>query len=176
MSFSLFPRQYLQLAWQILDFCQKNHYKISVAESCTGGLLSALFTEIAGSSLVFEMGFVSYGNNFKQQILQVNAQTLEQKGAVSFEVAKQMAENTLQIAKANFALAISGIAGDEAIFKLDNSSKNDSNKPQGLVFIALASNVAGIDSVVKEFSLTGNRSEIRLLAIKNALEMIVNYL
>ena len=71
MSSSIFPRQYLQLAWQVLDFCQKNNYKITVAESCTGGLLSALLTEIAGSSAVFEMGFVSYANNFKQQIFNV---------------------------------------------------------------------------------------------------------
>jgi len=171
MSFSIFPQHYLQLAWQVLDFCQKNNYTITVAESCTGGLLSALLTEIAGSSTVFEMGFISYGNNFKQQILQVNSQILAQEGAVSFAVAKEMAENSLKITKANFAIAISGIAGEDAMFKLNNKSQNKSFKPTGLVYIALASTLA--NTVVKEFCFIGNRNEIRLLAVKNALEMIL---
>ena len=171
MSSSIFPRQYLQLAWQVLDFCQKNNYKITVAESCTGGLLSAIITEIAGSSAVFEMGFVSYGNNFKQQILQVNSQILAQEGAVSFAVAKEMAENSLKITKANFSIAISGIAGEDAIFKLNNTSQNTSFKPVGLVYIAVASTLA--NTMLKEFYFVGNRNKIRLLAIKNALEMIL---
>jgi nicotinamide-nucleotide amidase len=172
MSSSLFPQPYLKLAWQILDFCHKNKYKISVAESCTGGLLSALLTEIAGSSLVFEIGFVSYGNNFKQQILQVNNETLQKKGAVSYEVAKQMAENTLKITKSNFSLAITGIAGDDSMFKLNNIPINNSSKSSGLVYIALASNITDINLIVNEFNFIGNRNEIRLLAIKNALEML----
>ncbi len=171
----MFSQQYLQLAWQVLDFCQKNNYKITVAESCTGGLLSALLTEIAGSSAVFEMGFVSYGNNFKQQILQVNSQILAEKGAVSLAVAKEMAENSLKITKANFAIAISGIAGEDAMFKIPNTSqnspKNISVKKNGLVYIAVASNLA--NTQVKEFNFTGNRNQIRLLAIKTALEMIL---
>ena len=172
MSSSIFPRQYLQLAWQVLDFCQKNNYKITVAESCTGGLLSALLTEIAGSSAVFEMGFVSYANNFKQQILQVNSQILAQEGAVSFAVAKEMAENSLKITKANFAIAISGIAGEDAIFKLNNTPPSSSSfKTNGLVYIAVASTLKNTN--VKEFCFVGNRSEIRLLAIKNALEMLL---
>jgi len=174
----MFSQQYLQLAWQVLDFCQKNNYKITVAESCTGGLLSALLTEIAGSSAVFEMGFVSYGNNFKQQILQVNSQILAEKGAVSFAVAQEMAENSLKITKANFAIAISGIAGEDAMFKISNTpkntEKNTSVKKNGLVYIAVASTLA--ETQVKEFNFTGNRTQIRLLAIKTALELVLDYL
>lgn len=85
--------------------------KVTYAESCTGGLLAANLTRLPGSSAWFDMGFVTYSNEAKQQMLNVNPTTLAHYGAVSEEVVREMALGALIASKADYALSISGIAG-----------------------------------------------------------------
>src|SRR6516164_11034869 len=97
-------------ARRLLDLCRDKKLKIAAAESCTGGMLAATLTEIAGSSDVFERGFVTYSNAAKQAMLGVGAETLERHGAVSRETARAMAQGLAQ-APVELAVSITGIAG-----------------------------------------------------------------
>ena len=104
--------------------------KVTCAESCTGGLLAANLTRLPGSSAWFDMGFVTYSNEAKQQMLNVNPTTLAHYGAVSEEVVREMALGALISSKADYALSISGIAGPAG---------GSEDKPVGLVWFGLAS-------------------------------------
>lgn len=97
----------LQLAKLLLS----KHWKISTAESCTGGMISARFTDIAGSSDWFERGYVTYSNEAKVQDIGVPAELIAKHGAVSVAVAEAMARGTLAASKANIALSVTGVAG-----------------------------------------------------------------
>src|ERR1700741_3784415 len=99
------------LARKVLDRCREKHWTIVTAESCTGGLIAACLTEIAGSSDVVERGFVTYSNESKIKLLQVPADALEKHGAVSPHVARAMAEGALTHSRADVALSVTGIAG-----------------------------------------------------------------
>ena len=101
---------------------------ISTAESCTGGMLSSALTEIPGSSAIFECGFVTYSNLSKMRILGVKEKTLEAFGAVSEEVAAEMAIGSLNKTKANFAISITGVAGPGGTIA----------KPEGMVCFSVA--------------------------------------
>jgi nicotinamide-nucleotide amidase len=101
----------IERASALLDLCRAKKLKIAAAESCTGGLVAATLTEIAGSSDVFERGFVTYSNEAKEAMLGVTAMTLERYGAVSRETAEAMAEGALTHAPADLAVSITGIAG-----------------------------------------------------------------
>lgn len=105
------------------------HLTVGFAESCTGGLLSSYFTELAGVSSVFVGSIISYDNKVKQKFLGVSDKSLKTKGAVSHEVAKQMAEGAVSALEVSVAVAITGIAGP---------SGGSSTKPVGTVFIAVA--------------------------------------
>lgn len=111
----------------VLALKQKN-MTVATAESCTGGLLSALITSVSGASSVFGVGICSYSPTAKNQILRVNADTLEKYGTVSEFTAKEMAENVRQISGADIGLSVTGVAGPEP----------SENKPVGLVYIALS--------------------------------------
>ena len=104
--------------------------KITVAESCTGGLIAALITQIAGASTVFDAGFVTYSNAMKQALLQVDAQSLRDEGAVSERVVHEMARGALKHTGADYAIAVSGIAGPDG---------GTEDKPVGTVWIAWGS-------------------------------------
>ncbi len=121
------------------------------AESCTGGLLAAFITSISGASNIFERGFVTYSNESKIELLGVKKSTLEKHGAVSGEVAQQMAAGALKNSHANIAIAITGIAGPKS---------DDSKKPVGLVYIACAVKKPNSKIVVKKFNFDGTRSQI----------------
>jgi nicotinamide-nucleotide amidase len=108
---------------------QAQHKLIAVAESCTGGLIAQTLTEIAGSSAWFERGFVSYSNLAKIQMLGVAPQTLARYGAVSAETALEMVAGTLRHSEADYAIAVTGIAGPGG---------GSVEKPVGTVFIAWA--------------------------------------
>jgi len=138
--------------------------KITCAESCTGGMISAALTDIAGSSAIFEQGFVTYSNAAKQKMLGVRPETLADYGAVSEPVAREMAEGALRQAQADIAISVSGIAGPGG----------SEFKPEGRVCFALAS-AQGTQSETQEFGARG-RAEVRQAALNHALNLILLHL
>lgn len=133
---------------------------LSVAESCTGGLVGHRLTEVSGSSNVFLGGVVVYGNKAKETLLNVNHDTLEQFGAVSEETAKEMAFNVKQLFKSDYGLAITGIAGPTG---------GTPEKPVGLIFIALAKSSG---TTVKKLKLGSHRSRNKL----KTSQIVLNWL
>ena len=115
------------IAADVLDACRAKGLKLATAESCTGGLIAALLTSVAGSSDVFERGFVTYSNEAKIESIGVSAELVERHGAVSSEVARAMAEGAVRYSRANLAIAVTGIAGPGG---------GSETKPVGLVHIA----------------------------------------
>lgn len=118
------------LAEHTLNLLQQHNYKLTCAESCTGGLISSLLTNISGSSANFEAGYVTYSNAMKTNMLAVNPVLIEQQGAVSKEVVLEMAKGALIKSKADLAIAVSGIAGPNGGTK---------EKPVGTVWVAWGS-------------------------------------
>ena len=116
------------IAKEIIDLANLNKAVIASAESCTGGMLSSAITEIPGSSVIFECGFVTYSNISKMELLSVKENTLNFYGAVSEEVAGEMAIGAINNSKANLAISITGIAGP------GGSNK----KPEGMVCFSIA--------------------------------------
>ncbi len=151
-------------AQNILQKCLQKKLKLACAESCTGGLLSALFTEISGASEVIECGLVVYSNQSKVDFLGVSKKTLEKFGAVSAQVAEEMALGVLKNCHVDLAIGITGIAGPNSGSEL---------KPVGTVFISFAS----FDkNIVEKFQFTGDRWQIRFEAVAKALEILENNL
>ena len=138
--------------------------KVTCAESCTGGLLAANLTRLPGSSAWFDMGFVTYSNEAKQQMLNVNPSTLAHYGAVSEEVVREMALGALISSKADYALSISGIAGPAG---------GSEEKPVGLVWFGLASKKR-IWAESKIFN--GDRDQIRAQAVQHAVQLLLSKL
>ena len=136
-------------------------WRITTAESCTGGMVSAALTDIAGSSDVFDRGFVTYSNAAKVEMLGVSTQTLEAHGAVSEEVAVEMARGAMAHADANLAVSITGIAGPGG----------SEFKPEGRVCFALAQEKRPIQVETVEFGALG-RDKVRLAARDHALQML----
>lgn len=159
-----FTKNLQNITAEILQKAEKKNIKITLAESCTGGLLSALFTEIQGSSKVFERGFIVYSNEAKQELLQVRKELLDNFGAVSEQVCVAMAQGAIKNSHAQIALAITGIAGP------DGGSKE---KPVGLVYIA-ALNTNNPSYITKrKFNFAGNRSEVKKQVIIEALHILL---
>lgn len=155
-----FTQNLVNQASEIIKKAKEKNIKITFAESCTGGLLSALFTEVSGSSEVIERGFVTYSNEAKNELLGVKKSTLEKFGAVSDECAREMAVGALKNSHASLSLAITGIAGP-------NGGSKD--KPVGLVYIALNFQ----DRVIcRKFNFAGDRTEIRKASVIASLAMI----
>lgn len=137
---------------------RNNNLKISFAESCTGGLLSAIFTEIPNASNIFESSFVTYSNKSKIELLNVKPSTINKYGAVSSQCASEMAIGLLNYNYCDIAISITGIAGPIS----DNS-----NKEIGLVYICLITKDKQYNKELKLGNLS--RSQIR---IKTAIEII----
>lgn len=137
---------------------------IAIAESCTGGLTAHRITNVPGASGYFEAGFVTYSNKAKEDMLSVPGAVIKEKGAVSDEVARFMAEGARKAAGVDIGLAITGIAGPGG---------GTPGKPVGTVYIALA---APDGTFVRKFSFQGNRSEIKLRTSEEALLFILDYL
>ena len=152
------------VAEEILRKAQAYGLKITCAESCTGGMISAALTDIAGSSAIFEQSFVTYSNAAKQKMLGVRPETLADYGAVSEPVAREMAEGALRQAQADIAISVSGIAGPGG----------SEFKPEGRVCFALAS-AQGTQSETQEFGARG-RAEVRQAALNHALNLILLHL
>jgi nicotinamide-nucleotide amidase len=136
---------------------------LATAESCTGGLVAAAITDVAGSSAVLDRGFVTYSNAAKTEMLGVPAGLIEANGAVSAEVARAMAEGALRNSHAKIAVAVTGVAGPGGGSDL---------KPVGLVHFACATLEKTIH-VEKRFGDLG-RDHIRAAAVKTALQLILD--
>ncbi len=144
----------------IKHFKEKN-LSLSLAESCTGGLISKRLTDIAGSSAVFKLGLVVYSNESKINILGVKAKTLKEKGAVSEECAIEMAQNALIKGQSDYALSVTGIAGP------DGGSKE---KPVGTIFMAL---IGKTSNIIKKFNFNEmKRNDIRWRISQEALNWL----
>ncbi len=161
---SLFPEDVTALATSVLAVCRSRGLKIATAESCTGGLIVAALTEIAGSSDVVDRGFVTYSNEAKKAMLGVLPQTIEAHGAVSKETALEMAIGALANSKANLAIAVTGIAGPGG---------GSAQKPVGLVHIALASG-QGTQHLECRFGDI-SRENVRLETVRTALRMVSEF-
>ena len=133
-------------------------FKIATAESCTGGLVAKMITDVAGASEVFEYGVVTYSNQAKAQLIGVNPKTLEDFGAVSEETAKEMAKGVLKLSGSDISLSVTGVAGPEP----------SEGKPVGTVCIGVATKE---NAMAKTFVFTGKRGEIRRQSAKMALNM-----
>ncbi len=157
----IFPPALRVRAADVLAAAGRQGLMITTAESCTGGLVAGLLTEIAGSSSVFERGFVTYSNAAKAELLGVPPDLLAQHGAVSEAVARAMAEGALAHAAADLALAVTGIAGPGG---------GSAEKPVGLVHFALARRGGATVALAQQFTET-SRSTIRLAAIGQAIAL-----
>ena len=157
----MFPQTLIETVTNVLAQCRARALMLTTAESCTGGLIAALLTEIPGSSDVFLSGVVTYSNAAKIKMLGVDAALIDTHGAVSEEVAHAMAEGALSVSSASLSIAVTGIAGPGG---------GSAEKPVGLVHIASA--CAGCTTLHTRHIFTGNRSEIRMQAAAAALALI----
>jgi nicotinamide-nucleotide amidase len=158
----MFSHSLTARAAALIARCRALGLKLATAESCTGGLLSALLTEIPGSSAVFERGFVVYSNEAKQEMLGVADQVLAANGAVSEATAQAMALGALAHSRADIAVSITGIAGPDG---------GAAAKPVGLVHLACARRGRPTFASERRFGAL-SRSAIRLAAAETALELI----
>lgn len=160
------PDELVEMARKVIEANRACGKRIAVAESCTGGLVATALTEIAGSSDVFDAGFITYSNESKVDLLGVSLDVIETFGAVSVAVAWGMAQGTLARTRADTAVAVTGIAGPEG---------GSARKPVGTVVFARARRGTDPDDVMadlKEFGDLG-RGGIRLQAALCALELLM---
>ena len=151
------------LANALLQACQKRGIMLATAESCTGGMIIAALTDIAGSSAVVDRGFITYSNEAKMDMVGVAAATLDTHGAVSRETAIEMAAGALARSRAGLTLAVTGIAGPGG---------GSATKPVGLVHFGLATRSGATRHLERRYSETLTRTEIRHLAIADALGLL----
>ena len=150
-----------KIAKEVFDIASLKKTVIASAESCTGGMLSSAITDIPGSSAIFECGFVTYSNVSKMKLLHVNRITLESFGAVSEEVAAEMAIGALKNSKANIAISITGIAGPGGSI----------TKPEGMVCFSVAFKKDIKLTKTKQFGPLG-RNIVREKATINGLNLL----
>jgi len=153
---------------QLADQLTSKNKMLAVAESCTGGGIASALTTLAGSSVWFERGFVTYSNQAKHEMLGVSELTLEQVGAVSQETVIEMAEGALKQSHADYSLSVSGIAGPGG---------GSIDKPVGLVWFAWCKTVKGESNVTaKKIVFSGDRHTVREQAVLYALEGLIKFL
>jgi nicotinamide-nucleotide amidase len=151
----------LELADRFLKACHQREILAATAESCTGGMIIALLTDIPGSSSMVDRGFVTYSNEAKTEMIGVSKATLEAHGAVSRETALEMATGALVRSRAGIALAVTGIAGPDG---------GSADKPVGLVWFGLA--LKGQEPVAQKHQFENRgRDFIRRETVRKALEM-----
>jgi len=158
----MFPSTLTQQAAALLDEFRRRGLKLATAESCTGGLVTALFTEIAGSSDVVERGFVTYSDAAKHELLGVPEATLAEHGAVSEPVARAMAQGALDHSRADVAVAVTGVAGPGG---------GTAAKPVGLVHIAALRKGGTVLHRECRFGDIG-RSPVRIASVDAALQLV----
>jgi len=166
MTDSVLSSELVDLARRVVEENRRAGRTFALAESCTGGLVSAAITEIPGSSEVFEASFVTYSNELKQELLKVSQDVLETFGSVSIATAWGMAQGALKLTHAHVAVAITGIAGPGG---------GTEQKPVGTVVFARAERGGSPDNIaadLKKFEDNG-RSDIRLQVALCALELLL---
>ena len=146
----------------LIKILAKKKLKISVVESCTGGLLASKITSTSGASKVFNLGFVTYSNQAKIEILKVNKNIIRKYGAVSHECCSAMVNNLSKISKANISVSITGIAGPKGGTK---------SKPVGLVYIGVKK--GNKIEINKCFFKNKKRSLIQKATVKKALNLVL---
>lgn len=151
-------------AQTVLELAREAGVLLATAESCTGGLIGGALTEVAGSSDVFDRGFITYSNSAKMQMLGVKADTLRQFGAVSEQVAQEMALGALRHSRAGLTVAVTGIAGPGA----------SDHKPEGRVCFGIAS-AAGVWTETQEFGALG-RENVRRATVEHVLGLLEAHL
>ena len=164
---TLLPPDLIALATRVIAENKAAGRKVAVAESCTGGLVSAALTEIAGSSAVFERGFVTYSNEAKHEMLGVSPDLIDTFGAVSVAVAWSMAQGALKHSRADVSVAITGVAGPDG---------GSEQKPVGTVVFAKAErgeNPEAVNAELKVFETAKTRADVRLQAALVALELLL---
>jgi nicotinamide-nucleotide amidase len=153
----------LPLATELIASCTNRKLKIATAESCTGGLIAGVLTEVPGSSSVVDRGFVTYSNNAKTGVLGVPAALIENVGAVSEEVARAMVAGAITRSIADLAVAVTGIAGPGG---------GTRDKPVGLVHMAVLRRSTTARHSVHNFGNIG-RSAVRIATVHEALTMLL---
>lgn len=149
---------------RLIERLEEKGYTVTTAESCTGGLIAATLVNVAGVSSVFKEGYITYANEAKQKLLMVEEEALRLHGAVSYEVAEQMALGAARQAGADTAMAVTGIAGPGG---------GTETKPVGLVYIG---SVVKGQVLVTENHFQGTRSEIRSKTVEKAIMQLLGML
>ena len=157
---SIEKKPYVPVEYEVVELLQKNKLKVTFAESCTGGLLSARLVNVPGASEVFKSSVVTYSNKAKRKLLGVNKCTLKVFGAVSSQTAAEMAIGAMRRLRADVSVSITGIAGPGG---------GTDKKPVGLVYIAC--NVLG-NVTVKECHFSGERLDVRMASVEAALNLM----
>ena len=150
---------------RIIDLLAEKKQTIVTAESCTGGMIAAALTDIPGASAAVYGGYVTYANSAKSRMIHVQARLIRDYGAVSNQVARAMADGARNTARADYAVAVTGIAGPDG---------GSERKPVGLVYIAVSSELATV-VIEHRFGDLG-RDEVRKSSVKAALELVLQVL
>lgn len=150
-----------ELVKELSDKLRDKKWMLVTAESCTGGMIASAITNLAGSSAVFDCGFVTYSNDAKMDHLGVKKQTLKDHGAVSSQTAEEMAQGALKNSNAQLAVSVTGIAGPDG---------GSEEKPVGLVYIGIATKE---NVVAHHRQCEGSRTEIRQQTVEEALRLLI---
>ena len=154
-----------KLSLKVVQLLSKKRLKISLAESCTGGLLASSLTSISGSSKIFTLGLITYSNQAKINILKVPKKTIKKYGAVSYETCLSMVKNLNKISKTNISVSITGVAGP---------SGGTKQKPVGLVYVGIKK---GNKTLVNKYLFKiKKRSIIQKETVKKALSLILFFI
>ena len=154
-----------KLSQKIVKLLKRKRLKLSVVESCTGGMLSSTITSISGSSKVFTMGLVTYSNQSKNRVLKVPRQIIRKHGAVSVQCCLSMLNNLSKISKSNIAVSITGIAGP---------SGGSKQKPVGLVYVGIKK--GNKIKIHKYLFKNKGRSHVQKATVRKSLGLILNIL
>ena len=155
----------IKLSQKIVKLLKRKRLKLSVVESCTGGMLSSALTSVSGSSKVFTLGLVTYSNQSKNQVLKVPKQIIRKHGAVSMQCCLSMINNSSKISKSNIAVSITGIAGP---------SGGSKQKPVGLVYVGIKK--GNKIKIHKYLFKNKGRSYIQKATVRKSLGLILNIL
>ena len=153
------------LSQKVVKLLRFKKIKISLAESCTGGLLASSITSVSGASKIFTLGLVTYSNQSKIKILKVPKKIIIKHGAVSYETCLSMVQNLSKISRSNISLSITGIAGPKGGTK---------NKPVGLVYIGIKKGTKIL--IKKHLFKSKNRFVIQKASVKSALNLILSFI